>query len=124
MDCVCNWLKLDQLTLNVKKSKFILNSSTKRLNKIVEATADSKALDQLQSLCYLVIVVNSYITIIFYSPPYYDTVLIYRNLLKFGRKNQRNHEAYTTWAFHAKLLKINFINLTERQRRSNNNTKE
>ena len=62
MDCVCNWLKLDQLTLNVKKSKFILNSSTKRLNKIVEATAGSKALDQLRSLSNLIIVVNSHLT--------------------------------------------------------------
>ena len=37
-----------------------------------------------------------YNSFFFYSPPYYDTVLIYRNLLKYGRKAQRNHEAYTT----------------------------
>ena len=44
-----------------------------------------------------------------FSPPYYDTILIYRNFLKYGRKSQRNHEAYTTWAIHAKLLRINLI---------------
>ena len=49
---------------------------------------------------------------------YYDTILI----IKYGRKAQRNNEAYTTWAFHAKLLRINLT--TERQRQSNNNTKE
>ena len=58
-----------------------------------------------------------------FSPPYYDTILIYRNFLKYGRKAQRNHEAYTTWDFHAKLLRINLI-LIERQRQRNNNTKE
>ena len=49
------------------------------------------------------------VVVVLFLPHYYDTILIYRNLLKYGRKVQRNHEAYTTWAFHAKLLRINLI---------------
>ena len=61
-----------------------------------------------------------------YSPPYCDTILIYRNLLKYGRKAQRKKFGLnTTLPFHAKLLRITLIyTLTERQRLSNNNTKE
>ena len=31
------------------------------------------------------------------------------NLLEYGKKAQRNHEAHTTWAFPIKLQKINSI---------------
>ena len=40
-----------------------------------------------------------------FLPPYYDTGN-YRNGLEYGKKAQRNHEAYTTWAFPANLQKM------------------
>ena len=49
---------------------------------------------------------------IFILPPYDDKVTKYTKIHKMARiKAQRNHEAYTTWAFSTKLqstLNINF----------------
>ena len=49
---------------------------------------------------------------IFILPPYNDKVTKYTKIHKMARiKAQRNHEAYTTWAFSTKLqstLNINF----------------
>ena len=54
---------------------------------------------------------NSKANFLKFSPPYYDTIINYRNSLEYGKKAQRNHEAYTTSAFPTKLQKINLISI-------------
>ena len=54
---------------------------------------------------------NSKANFLKFSPPYYDTIINYRNSLEYGKKAQKNHEAYTASAFPTKLQKINLISI-------------
>ena len=47
-----------------------------------------------------------------YPLPPHNNKVNYRNSLEYGKKAQRNHEAYTTWAFPTNLQKMNLLTLT------------
>ena len=60
--------------------------------------------------CFIIIIIIIILFISFYlfrHLAYYERALNYRNPLEYGKKAQRNHEAYTTWAFSIKLQTIN-----------------
>ena len=61
---VCSWMRANQLTLNIKKSKFMLIGSIARLSKVdsIVISTDSKPLEEVQSLSYLGIVINKNLT--------------------------------------------------------------
>ena len=52
---VCDWLKLNQLTLNIKKSQFMLIGSNSRLRRIdsIVISADGKQLKEAQCFNFL-----------------------------------------------------------------------
>jgi hypothetical protein len=54
---VCSWMRENRLTLNAKKSKFMLIGSNARLCKVdsIEIFADDSALDEVQYFLYLAI---------------------------------------------------------------------
>ena len=58
---ICKWLPANQLTLNVKKSKFLLIGSSSRLSKVgsILISADDIPLDNVDSYTYLGIVINN-----------------------------------------------------------------
>ena len=58
---ICKWLRANQLTLNVKKSKFLLIGSSPRLSKVgsIIISADDIPLDNVDSYTYLGIVINN-----------------------------------------------------------------
>ena len=58
---ICKWLPANQLTLNVKKSKFLLIGSSSRLSKVgsILISADDIPLDNVDSYMYLGIVINN-----------------------------------------------------------------
>ena len=58
---ICEWLRANQLTLNVKKSKFLLIGSSSCLSKIgsILISADDIPLDNVDSCTYLGIVINN-----------------------------------------------------------------
>ena len=58
---ICKWLQANQLTLNVKKSKFLLIGSSSRLSKVssILISADDIPLDNVDSYTYLGIVINN-----------------------------------------------------------------
>ena len=58
---ICKWLPVNQLTLNVKKSKFLLIGSSSRLSKVgsILISADDIPLDNVDSYMYLGIVINN-----------------------------------------------------------------
>ena len=59
---ICRWLRANQLTLNVQKSKFLLIGSSSRLNKVesILISADDTPLDNVDSFTYLGIVINNH----------------------------------------------------------------
>ena len=59
---ICKWLPANQLTLNVKKSKFLLIGSSSRLSKVgsILISADDIPLDNVDSYTYLGIVINNW----------------------------------------------------------------
>ena len=58
---VCKWLRANQLTLNVSKSKFLLIGSSFCLSKVgsFRISADDTHLDNVDSYTYLGIVINN-----------------------------------------------------------------
>ena len=58
---ICKWLPANQLTLNVKKSKFLLIGSSSRLSKVgsILISADDIPLDNVDAYMYLGIVINN-----------------------------------------------------------------
>ena len=61
---VCDWLKLNQLTLNIKKSQFMLigcNSRLRRIESIV-ISADGKQLKEAQCFPYVGLIINQNLT--------------------------------------------------------------
>ena len=58
---ICKWLQANQLTLNVKKSKFLLIGNSSRLSKVgsILISADDIPLDNVDSYTYLGIVINN-----------------------------------------------------------------
>ena len=61
---VCDWLKHNQLTLNIKKSQFMLIGSNARLSRIdsIIISADGKHLEEAQCFPYLGLVINKNLT--------------------------------------------------------------
>ena len=61
---VCDWLKLNQLTLNIKKSQFMLIGSNSRLRRIesIVISANGKQLKEAQSFPYLGLIINQNLT--------------------------------------------------------------
>lgn len=61
---VCDWLKLNQLTLNIKKSQFMLIGSNSRLRRIdsIVISADGKQLKEAQCFPYLGLIINQNLT--------------------------------------------------------------
>ena len=61
---VTTWMKANQLTLNVKKSKFMLIGSNAHLSKVdsIVISSDGTPLEEVQSFLYLGIVVNKNLT--------------------------------------------------------------
>ena len=61
---VCDWLKLNQLTLNIKKSQFMLIGSNSRLRRIdsIVISADGKQLQDAQCFPYLGLIINQNLT--------------------------------------------------------------
>ena len=59
---VCKWLRTNQLTLNVSKSKFLLIGSSFHLSKIgsIHIFADDTPLDNVDSYTYLGIVIYNW----------------------------------------------------------------
>ena len=61
---VCDWLKHNQLTLNIKKSQFMLIGSNARLSRIdsIIISVDGKLLEEAQCFPYLGLVINKNLT--------------------------------------------------------------
>ena len=61
---VCDWLKLNQLTLNIKKSQFMLIGSNSRLRRIdsIVISADGKQLKEAPCFPYLGFISNQNLT--------------------------------------------------------------
>lgn len=61
---VCCWMRANQLTLNVTKSKFMLIGSNARLNKVnsITISSDGNLLEEVQSFLYLGLVINKNLT--------------------------------------------------------------
>ena len=58
---ICKWFRANKLTLNVKKSNFLLIGSSFRLSKVgsIHISADNVPLDNAESYTYLGIVINN-----------------------------------------------------------------
>ena len=61
---VCDWLKHNQLILNIKKSQFMLIGSNSRLSRIdsIIISADGKHLEEAQCFPFLGLVINKNLT--------------------------------------------------------------
>ena len=61
---VCDWLKLNQLTLNIKKSQFMLIGSNARLHRInsIVLSADGEQLKEAYCFPYLGLIINQNLT--------------------------------------------------------------
>mgnify|MGYP001795992677 CR=1 FL=1 len=64
LDFLNRWLMLNQLSLNISKSKFIIIGSSQHLSKLdsISLTADDKQIEEINSLTYLGAVINKQLT--------------------------------------------------------------
>ena len=62
LERVCDWLKMNHLTINIKKSKFMLIGNSQRLARLSSSlvvTVGDMHLEEVQSYKYLGIIINN-----------------------------------------------------------------
>ena len=64
LDFLIRWLMLNQLSLNISKSKFIIIGSSQRLSKLdsISETVNDKQIDEVNFFTYLGVVINKQLT--------------------------------------------------------------